>query len=231
MTYLKPSNKQSGVTMLLAIFMLTAMVSLAALAGPLINAELQHSYSSMAGEQMLFKAHGNSEYNLFFIQRERADLYAVPSCTASNATVMEGNIPVTNCLTKHYPTPFTLVLPSGVQKDFYFYDVDDPSQDTTNGVTSVNINNIYGGSVIVRFCEFNAVQCFGGFVVSAGSSHNFTTAGTTKMQLQLINQSNSAAGLEIVPQCSTPVSICGVPAGTDILINAAGARRIRTVLP
>lgn len=119
-------NAQSGVTMLMALFIMTGMVAIAAFIGPLINSEISQSYASITADQMFYQARGQSEQSLFFLVRNRTDLAPVPDCSESSATTQDSTgVRITNCRTLYYSNPYTVVLPTNGQTNLYLYDPHD----------------------------------------------------------------------------------------------------------
>ena len=241
MTCNRQKHTQSGVTMLLAIFLLTGMVSIAALAGPLINAELTNSYATVAGEQMLFQARGQSEFSLFFLKRNRTDLASIPDCSASSSqSTQNSGVVLTNCVTQYYPNPTIVVVSPGSQRDFYFVNPSDPSDVSGSGVSRVIVSYLYGSPVISKFCNYDQVSCTvaGERVDENTTSRSYTipNSGDMRRQLQVMNLSQTAyATVQLSVECLAANPSCGIPAGTNILNTEATfnglTRRLRTIVP
>lgn len=219
--------------MILAIFMLTAMVGIAAIAVPLINQSLNNSRSLLTSEDMLFRARGQSEYDLFFVMRNRSDLYAVPACNSGQALTTNNGVQTYNCVSLYLPNPYLFTVPAGQTRYFYLYDLNNPNDNDTGGVQYLSVRNQYGGTVDRYICSYNFTSCGAGSAVSVAAGNTDRTALTgynsTRYQFYVTNNSSEAAALSIYAEGGL------VPSSATVLYNGSSAnglnRLIRTTLP
>jgi hypothetical protein len=243
MTYHTHKEKQSGVTMLLAIFILTGMVSIAAIVGPLINAEISQSYSSYVAEQMFFQSRGQSEFSLFFLKRDRADLATIPACSASGTGTASfgGSVGSTiiNCQSEVYPNPLTFTLPAGTERYFYLFDPNNPDDESANGAKTMYVSNMFGGEIGTGLCNFDQDGCeVDSNVLSSGDparQYSGLDSAGTRRQLHVVNSSSSLATVQVVIVCEAGRDSCSFPSGETILNTSSTfngvTRRLKTIVP
>lgn len=228
---LNTENRQSGVTLLLSILILGAiMIIIFAVSAITIN-ELKTSGDLTRTEPAITAAGASTEDSLYLAVR---GLGTVPDCTSPIVDNSFINGAITNtCADYYYSNPYSFVLASLAQNSFYLYN---PADQTVNpGYTGVSVIMSNGTVASVWFCQFSVSSCGSGaptYTLTSGSpSVNISGLDPAQKYTLIITNTNSTD--------SETFSMTGVPRGLPsgiTVIQSTGSfrgatRKIRTTVP
>lgn len=223
-------KSEEGVTLLLAILVLSAITAIVfSIAAIAIN-EIKTSSDLTRTEPVLSAAEAVAEDSLFKLVR---GLGSVSGCISPSSTTIAG-VTVTTCASYYLDNPYSFNLAADAERDFYLYNPTDQTQPP--GYTQVSVQITSGSTGTVYFCAASVANC----IATPDATQTISVAGPTtwtssaltttqQYQLMIVNGSGGISGYTVT---STPN---GLPAGTTTIQdsgkNQGVTRKLQITVP
>jgi hypothetical protein len=225
-----PKHDQRGVTLLLAILILSAITAIVFSMAAIALNEVKTSADLAKTEPVIKAAEGSAEDSLFKMIRGYSTLV---DCSGAPSTSMLGGVTVNSCASSYLTNPYTFDLDPSTQMTFYM--INPISQTSDPGYTSVQVTLRSGSTGTVYFCVFETADC-----VSTPSSTKalsmsdatWSSGALNPAQAYQLIVSNGAGATANYSVTSAPT---GLPSGTTTIENTGSrqgvTRKLRIIIP
>ncbi|MEK7652213.1 MAG: hypothetical protein AAB351_03395 [Patescibacteria group bacterium] len=215
------TSNQDGVTLLLAILVLSAITAIVFSIAAIAVNEIKTSSDLTRTEPVLTAAEAVAEDSLFKLVR---GLGTVSGCASPSSTIIAG-VTVTTCASYYLSNPYTFSLPADGERDFYLYNPTDQTQPP--GYTQVSVQITSGSTGTIYFCTSNVANC----ISTPDATQTISTAGPTtwtsspltatqQYQLMVVNGLGGTSSYSVT---SVPN---GLPAGTTTIQDSGNKQGV-----
>lgn len=129
-----PKEKESGVTLLITVFVVATVALISVTIGSFAIEEIRSSRAVVLSEPAIVAAEAGGEQSLWALKRGGV----LNNCSNPTTTVLTNNTVVVNCKTYG---PATFSLAGNTDFSFFLYDPDDINGNLDPGYTSVTVTN------------------------------------------------------------------------------------------
>ena len=229
MTRLRHKKSEQGITLLMAILILSAITAIVFSISTIALNEIRTNADLTKTEPVIRADEGIAEDSLF---RQLRGFSTLPACSSPSTTSLN-SVNVSICAGAYFDNPYTFDLVASQRRDFYL--VNPTNQSAAPGYTSASVTMTGGSTANVYLCDISVVDCPS--TPSSSKALNTTSSTTwssnldpsTKYQLIVINGAGSVGSFAITTAPN------GLPSGTTT-IDATGSkqsvtRKIQVLVP
>ena len=226
---------QRGITLLLAILVLAAIVVVTISFSTLATVEVRTTGDDARSEPAITAAEAGAEDALFEGVRGFSGYISANCANPTVTTLSSNNVTVSNCINYYNPDPYNFTMASAQGEYVYVYN---PTNQSANpGYTSISVSVTGGGpnaNLSVSLCSWTAANCktapdiSGPNVVNQGQTWTYALNSTLKYQLYLLSgPSNADVSISTEPN--------GLPSSATSILTSGTlgdvTRKIQTTLP
>jgi len=224
-------SDQRGVTLLLAILVLSAVTAVVFTVAALALNETRTSGDLIKSEPAITAAEAGTEDVLYYAVRGLGG-YST-NCTTPTTTTVNA-VTLSYCLNPYLVDPYQFTVNANTQKNFFLYNA--TSQGAAPGYTNVSVTLNSGISGTVYICSWTNQNCSGSpdvatLTPTTGQTQNSALNPNQSIGYQIIF-SNTNITNDVFTVTTTPN---GMPSGTATIevtgSNNGVTRKIQTILP